>query len=277
MEEGTHSTHLRSVLDKKGRKLTMLDLCSIDSLGNKRFKLKGFLSEAQRQGKTTLISVGGNRSNHLHALAQIGQEINMTTIGVVRGEKRSTPTLDDCKANGMILHFVSRSAFVERHSSDFTASWLERYPDAFFIPEGGSGFLGTLGVANMLSDTDLSIYNRVVLPVGSGGTYVGLLDLAGVKLWGYPMVRDTSLKERMQGFLPTANSSDIQLDYAAAGRGFAKLGPEDLDFQDYFLKEKNVLLDKTYNLKLARHLFQDESWSGHWLWINTGGLQADRD
>ena len=277
MEEGTHSTHLRSVLDTKGRKLTMLDLCSIDSFGNKRFKLKGFLSEAKRQGKTTLISVGGNRSNHLHALAHIGKEINMSTIGVVRGEKRSTPTLDDCKAKGMVLHFVSRNEFVERHSSDFTALWLEPYPEAFFIPEGGSGFLGTLGVSNMLSGIDLSMYDRLVLPVGSGGTYMGLLGFAGFKLWGYPMVRDTSLKERMQDFLPTAKSSDIQLDYSAVGRGFAKLRPKDLEFQDYFLSETGVLLDKTYNLKLARYLFQDESWSGHWLWINTGGLQADRD
>ena len=277
MEEDTHSTHLRSVLDKKDRKLTMLDLCRIDSLGNKRFKLKGFLSEAQRLGKTTLISVGGNRSNHLHALAQIGQEVNMTTVGIVRGEEITTPTLYGCKTKGMVLHFITRNEFHERHSSDFRASWLKRYPKAFFIPEGGSGFLGTLGVANMLSGIDLSIYNRVVLPVGSGGTYMGLLDLADVKLWGYPMVHDASLPKRMQDFLPKVNSSDIQLDYAAAGRGFAKLRPEDLEFQDYFLNEKNVLLDKTYNLKLARHLFQDESWSGHWLWINTGGLQADRD
>ncbi|MEC8757363.1 MAG: hypothetical protein VXX44_04880 [Bacteroidota bacterium] len=277
MQEGTHSTHLRIVLDTKGRKLTMLNLCGMDSLGNKRFKLKGFLSEAKRQGKTALISVGGNRSNHLHALAHIGQAFNMTTIGVVRGEERSTPTLDDCNAKGMILHFVSRSEFIERHSSDFIASWLERYPEAFFIPEGGSSYLGTLGVANMLYGIDLSIYNRVVLPVGSGGTYMGLLELVGDRLWGYPMVRDASLPKRMQGFLPTANSSDIQLDYAAAGRGFAKLRPEDLEFQDYFLSETDVLLDKTYNLKLARYLFQDESWSGHWLWINTGGLQADRE
>ena len=276
MEEGTHSTHLRSVLDKKGRKLTMLNLCGIDSLGNKRFKLMGFLSEAKRQGKTTLISVGGNRSNHLHALAHIGQEVNMTAVGIVRGEEIKTPTLQDCKARGMFLHFVSRSEFMERHSSDFIASWLERYPEAFFIPEGGSSYLGTLGVANMLSGIDLSIYNRVVLPVGSGGTYMGLLELVGDRLWGYPMVHDASLPKRMQGFLPTTKSSDIQLDYAAAGRGFAKLRPEDLEFQDYFLKEKNVLLDKTYNLKLARYLFQDESWFGHWLWINTGGLQADR-
>jgi 1-aminocyclopropane-1-carboxylate deaminase/D-cysteine desulfhydrase-like pyridoxal-dependent ACC family enzyme len=277
MEEGKHSTHHRSVLDKKGRKLTMLDLCSIDSLGNKRFKLKGFLSKAHRQGKTTLISLGGNRSNHLHALAHIGQEVNMTTIGIVRGEERSTPTLDDCKAKGMILHFVSRNEFSERHSSDFMALWLNRYPEALFIPEGGSGFLGTLGVANILSGIDFSMCDRVVLPVGSGGTYMGLLKLVGDRLWGYPMVHDASLPRRMQDFLPMADSSDIQLDYSAAGRGFAKLRPEDLEFQDYFLKEKGVLLDKTYNLKLARYLFQDDSWSGHWLWINTGGLQADRD
>ena len=277
MEEIKHSTYLRSVLDKKGRKLIMLDLCAIDSLGNKRFKLKGFLSEAQRQGKTTLISVGGNRSNHLHALAQIGQEANMTAVGLVRGEERSTPTLDDCEAKGMILHFISRSNFRQRHSSDFTASWLERYPKALFIPEGGSGFLGTLGVGSMLSGIDLSMYGRVVLPVGSGGTYMGLLGLLGDRLWGYPMVRDTSLTERMQDYLPKVNLSDLQLDYSAAGRGFAKLKEDDLEFQDYFLKEKGVLLDKTYNLKLVRHLFQDESWSGQWLWINTGGLQADRN
>ena len=126
MKEGTHSTHLRSVLDKKGRKLTMLNLCGIDSLGNKRFKLMGFLSEAKRQGKTTLISVGGNRSNHLHALAHIGHEVNMTAVGIVRGEEIKTPTLQDCEARGMFLHFVSRSEFIERHSSDFIASWLEQ-------------------------------------------------------------------------------------------------------------------------------------------------------
>ncbi|HAB90363.1 MAG TPA: hypothetical protein DCF84_07475, partial [Bacteroidetes bacterium] len=211
------------------------------------------------------------------ALAHIGHEVNMTTIGIVRGEERSTPTLDDCKAKGMILHFVSRNEFSERHSSDFTALWLNRYPEALFIPEGGSGFLGTLGVANILSGIDFSMCNRVVLPVGSGGTYMGLLKLVGDRLWGYPMVCDASLPRRMQDFLPMADSSDIQLDYSAAGRGFAKLRLEDLEFQDYFLKEKGVLLDKTYNLKLARHLFQDDSWSGHWLWINTGGLQADRD
>ena len=277
MEDGKHSTHLRVILDNRGRKLTMLDLCRIDSFGNKRFKLEGFLLEAQRQGKTALISVGGNRSNHLHALANIGQEVNLTTIGIVRGEEISTPTLDDCKAKGMILHFISRNEFNERHSSAFKKSWLKRYPRALFIPEGGSGFLGTLGVVNILSGINLSVYNRLVLPVGSGGTYMGLSELMGDRLWGYPMVRDASLPKRMQDFLPTANLSDIQLDYSAAGRGFAKLRPEDLKFQHYFLEEIGVLLDKTYNLKLARHLFQDESWSGHWLWINTGGLQADRD
>ena len=276
MTEGKHTTHLRSILDMKGRKLSMLDLSSIDPLGNKRFKLKGFLSEAQQQGKTTLISVGGNRSNHLHALAHIGEEVNMATIGIVRGEAINTPTLDDCKAKGMILHFIPRTNFKERHSSDFTASWLERYPKALFIPEGGSSFLGTLGVARMLSGIDLSIYDRIVLPVGSGGTYMGLLELVGDRLWGYPMVRDASLPKRMQNFLPRALTSDIQLDFSAAGRGFAKLRKEDLEFQDYFLNTTGVLLDKTYNLKLARYLFQDESWSGHWLWINTGGLQADR-
>ena len=152
MTEGKHTTHLRSILDMKGRKLSMLDLSSIDPLGNKRFKLKGFLSEAQQQGKTTLISVGGNRSNHLHALAHIGEEVNIATIGIIRGEAINTPTLDDCKAKGMILHFIPRTNFKERHSSDFTASWLERYPKALFIPEGGSSFPSTLGVAHMLPE-----------------------------------------------------------------------------------------------------------------------------
>ena len=82
------------------------------------------------------------------------------------------------------------------------------------------------------------MYDRIVLPVGSGGA-CGTVDFAGLS-YGVILWFDTSLKERMQDFLPTANLSILQLDYSAVGRGFAKLRPEDLEFQDYFLGETGV-------------------------------------
>jgi len=92
--------------------------------GNKFRKLKYNLIEAQEQGHTTLLTFGGAYSNHIAAVAAAGQEYGFQTIGIIRGEELTdkiadNPTLAQALANGMQLHFVSRTDYRRKTDTDF--------------------------------------------------------------------------------------------------------------------------------------------------------------
>src|SRR5690606_39699662 len=55
--------------------------------GNKYRKLKYNVQEAQRQHHDTLLTFGGAFSNHIAAVASVGQLCGFKTIGVIRGEE----------------------------------------------------------------------------------------------------------------------------------------------------------------------------------------------
>lgn len=81
--------------------------------GNKWRKLKFILNQALIEGSHTIISMGGAYSNHLHALAYVGKQLNLSTVGYIRGERPTqwSPTLIDLEKWGMELRFVSRSEY----------------------------------------------------------------------------------------------------------------------------------------------------------------------
>jgi len=66
--------------------LLRLDQTGGPAPGNKSFKLRHYFSEAKRLGITRLISFGGAWSNHLHALAAMGCQLGVETVGIIRGE-----------------------------------------------------------------------------------------------------------------------------------------------------------------------------------------------
>ena len=77
--------------------------------GNKWFKLQDWLSDLVHD--EAVISFGGAYSNHLLALSAAGKELEIKTIGIVRGEEVLNPWISTMRKNGMILHFVSREAY----------------------------------------------------------------------------------------------------------------------------------------------------------------------
>ena len=89
--------------------------------GNKWFKLKYNLLEAQKQGLNTLLTFGGAYSNHIAATSFAAQKKGLISIGIIRGEEDLplNPTLCFAKENGMKLHYVSRSYYREKNSVDF--------------------------------------------------------------------------------------------------------------------------------------------------------------
>ncbi len=74
---------------KKDLEISMLRLDEIHPVisGNKLFKLIYFLKEAKESVHKTIITFGGAYSNHLAATAFACEQLNINSVGIVRGEK----------------------------------------------------------------------------------------------------------------------------------------------------------------------------------------------
>ena len=148
-------------------------------LGNKAYKLQPAIERAITQGSSPLVSLGGAWSNHLHALAQMGQAAGIATVGYVRGDANcpKTKMLEDAEAWGMTLRFLPRGEYRKRHDAGFAQGLMRDYPSGIFVPEGGSDIEGIAGVAQLVADLMAHgpAFERLVLPVGTGGTMAGVL------------------------------------------------------------------------------------------------------
>lgn len=141
--------------------------------GNKWRKLKYILDYALSLQAHTIISMGGAYSNHLHALAYVGKELGLKTIGFICGERQSlTPTLLDMQQWGMELRFVSRSEYrLLRQYKQLPDLQAHQY----WLPEGGAENLALKGVAELVQEIDIA-YDLLCVPCGTGTTLAGLVN-----------------------------------------------------------------------------------------------------
>ena len=97
------------------------DLIPLAVSGNKFRKLRYNYQKLLADDLEHMISFGGAHSNHISALAQLGNTCNVKTVGIIRGEeladKKLNPTLQMATKNGMELHFVSRSDYRLKENS----------------------------------------------------------------------------------------------------------------------------------------------------------------
>src|ERR1035437_6799500 len=115
--------------------------------GNKLYKMKYNLLEAEKQNKKTILTLGGAFSNHIAATAAAGKEFGFKTIGIIRGEEYSqlNSTLQFATDCGMHLYYVSRTFFrnKEKLYKYVYQTFFEQ--NFYFVPEGGSNELGVIG------------------------------------------------------------------------------------------------------------------------------------
>ena len=291
-----------------------VDLLRADQLhgvisGNKWFKLKYYLAWALKYQQSTLVSVGGAWSNHLHALAYSCQLLGLQSKGIVRGDELSVNAnamLADAARWGMVLDFVPRSSY--RAQCDLLAQQEPTLKAGapLFIPEGGDSALGVMGAASVGQQipVELSQYQAVLVAAGTGCTFAGLrlalpkqLKLIGISAlkgaWqqvqmasrlrayaqgqgqGQARAADNEAVASEQMFGPWEFSDDF------SGRGFAKLSPELVAFKQQFQQATQVELDAVYGVKLMYGL-DTMLQSGQFtpgsklLVIHSGGLQGNR-
>ncbi|MBV1879649.1 MAG: pyridoxal-phosphate dependent enzyme [Pseudomonadales bacterium] len=167
------SSALRQVT-YQGRCFRLFELEKLYPGGNKHFKLTSNLAQARALGVNTVVSFGGAWSNHIHALAQLGAQQKLTTIGIIRGERPAvlSSMLVDAENFGMTLRFVSRSMY-RQLTDDFAAGSLLRTAEGslYRTAEGSLSAEGSLYRTVEGSSVFAGVLGEDLVGAGAGGFY----------------------------------------------------------------------------------------------------------
>lgn len=279
-----------SLLKPYGVDLSLLTCHSLHPVisGNKWYKLKYNLVQAQREGARSVVSFGGAWSNHLHALAYTCQHFGLTAHAVVRGDElnaEANPMLVEAQSWGMQFKFVDRVTYKQRTDPLFIEELCKEFPHSYIVPEGGDNHLGVLGASTVFSGQLLEGINVVAIPCGTGCSFEGArLGLpANVKLLGFPALKGAwykpMLERRFHDYQEEPGPWDAISDYHFGG--FGKCPSELRQFMCDFETETGLTLDPVYTAKMLYGLF-DMIQSGAFkpgtriLAVHTGGLQGRR-
>ena len=147
--------------------------------GNKWRKLKEYIRIAKENPELPLLSYGGAYSNHLYALAFVGHQLNIRTIGIIRGNElniQSNPYLTQMHNWGMELRFVDRTTYKEK-----------KYPwgsQVIEIPEGGYGELGINGIKELVAEIVHVNPSHIITAAGTGTTALGITHFSNTTVIG---------------------------------------------------------------------------------------------
>ncbi len=252
--------------------------------GNKWFKLKYYLEQAMLENRSGLISLGGPWSNHLLAVAAAAREAGLKSIGVIRGEAPAQPsdTLQELKALGMELVFVSRTAY--RNRSQLVTDLNTSYPDYLVVDAGGQSPTGAKGATEILDYVpELHSYTHILCAVGTGTMLAGLTLAAGK---GQQIIGICSMKEKQEQtdlilkWFPSLENR-FELNTAFHFGGFARHTAELTDFMNLFYRQTGIPTDIVYTAKLCyawKQLYLDNFFQpgSRVLLIHSGGLQGNR-
>ncbi len=253
--------------------------------GNKWRKLKYNLQEAKRLGHDTLLSFGGAFSNHIYALAGVGQEFGFKTIGVIRGEEHLplNSTLSFAQQCGMRIHYLDRTVYRQKAQPEILDFLKDLFGDYYLIPEGGTNQLAVRGCAEIIDEIEID-YDILCCPVGTGGTITGLISgLAGnCHALGFSALKGDFLNAEVRELLKTGENNfsnwTINTDYHFGG--YAKIKLELVDFILAFEKTHSLPIEPIYTAKMFYGIFdlikKDYFQKGTTIVaIHTGGLQGN--
>ena len=282
------------------------DLTGAELTGNKVRKLEFLLAEAEDQGADTVITCGGEQSNHARATALAAARRGLGCRLVLRTDDPTQPPaatgnilLD--RLAGAAIRWISRPDWARRTElmEDEAAQVRAAGRVPYVIPEGGSNATGSWGyvaAAAELADDLATLPARpttVIYACGSGGTGAGLV--VGAKLHGLPArVAGVNVCDDRAYFvdaigriagdliarwkLPvTVGPDDIDIVDGHVGRGYAKSRPEELITIRDLCWRDGLVLDPVYTGKafhgVVTELARDRARFGERVvFVHTGGV-----
>ncbi len=285
------------------------DLTGSELSGNKVRKLEFLLAEALDQGADTVITCGGEQSNHCRATALAAARAGLASRVVLRTDDPAAPPpttgnilLD--RLAGATVRWISRPDWARRNAimEEEAAAVRAAGGRPYVIPEGGSNAMGSWGYlacAAELADDLAPLPARpttIVFACGSGGTAAGLmlgarlvgLEARGVRVAAVNVCDDRAYFVRVIGricdeltarwSLPAAiGPDDIDVVDGHVGRGYAKSRPEELATIRDLCRRDGVVLDPVYTGKafhgVVSELARDRGRFGERIvFVHTGGI-----
>jgi 1-aminocyclopropane-1-carboxylate deaminase len=257
------------------------DLIHPEISGNKFWKLfyniNNYLITEPKNPQ--IITFGGAYSNHIASTAALGKELNINTLGIIRGDElekmwQENATLKMANQNGMQLRFVSRTDY--RDKEKLSEMLQSEFLEALIIPEGGTNNLAVEGIKFMLNDST-ERFDYLCCAVGTGGTLAGISKFAEKhqKVLGFKVVNDTSLNEKILQLSGRKNFELIDSSYG----GYGKISDENVEFINEFYVKFKIPLEPIYTGKMFQRIFEllNENYfpeNSNILAFHTGGLQA---
>ena len=219
----------------KGIQVAVLRLDELHPIvsGNKWFKLKYYLQQAQEENADTIASFGGPYSNHLVALAFAAKKYNLQSVGYVRSNEDEpiTPTLLEAKQYGMHLKFLGRNNF-QLLKSELLENNVTS--NTYFVDEGGYGTLGAKGAATILSNEKTNSYNHIICAVGTGTMMAGLINAAKPHqhIIGIPVLKNEATIRNEITQIITNKETPFNLLHDFHLGGYAKTNLAQFDFMN---------------------------------------------
>lgn len=188
------------------------DLTNLGGGGNKLRKLEYLVADAQSQGATVLLTVGGAQTNHgrltAAAAAKFGMKCVIVCVDEYPGELSANLLLDRLMGAEVVLKKndgrspqVQLEETVERVKARYEAAGEKVY----VIPMGGSNNLGLMGYFDCAAEivdqaAGLGIREgEIYCAVGSLGTYMGLF-CGLMQLGSHLGLRGISIMPQPEGF-----------------------------------------------------------------------------
>lgn len=256
------------------------DLLDLEISGNKWRKLKYNILYCIDHQIDTIITAGGNYSNHLAATAKACKEFGQRCIGLIRSySQRKTATLERAESMGMKLHFLPPNKF-ERE----LAAFLGAFPEAYhYIEMGGANRLGILGCEEILNENTWE-YDYIAVACGTGSTISGIINSSAKhqRILGFPAYKpDDRLNEAITKFLRSEKlKSKFETVNGYAFGGLGKMDRRLIEFIHSFYETTQIPLDGVYTGKMMFGLMEMMN-RGYFpegskiLAVHTGGLQGN--
>ncbi len=279
------------------------DLTGVGMTGNKVRKLEFLLAEALQNKCDYVITCGGSQSNHARATAVAAAKVGLKSLLVLRSSM-SAPLEGNLfigRLVGAEFEYITPEEYmrVDDVMLGIAVKLKAKGHKPYIIPEGGSNAVGSLGyvkateeLAHQIKSLKLRI-DHIVVPVGSGGTYAGLLlgkflydlpaQIHGINICddeSYFVKKISSLLKDMQKRYELAlkiEQKDISIIDGYVGKGYGLSSQEEIDTIKKVARAEGVILDPVYTGKAMLGL-SDQIRQGRFkaneniLFIHTGGI-----
>ncbi|MEO0114486.1 MAG: D-cysteine desulfhydrase family protein [candidate division WOR-3 bacterium] len=274
------------------------DLTGLLASGNKVRKLEYLLADALNKQCDCIITAGAIQSNHIRTTLYLCATIGLKGVAVMSGTQ---PQVFDgnlllSSLFGADIYFLAQEEYdklKESFMQELATKYKKQGFKPYLIPTGGSNGLGALGylsaMQEMKSYIKLQAIDAIFCPVGSGGTYAGLLlgkYLYGVETPLYGILVDETIeyfKVKIKNIINESSiilekklaidEADIKLINGYIGAGYGIPYPEEIEVIKK-LALKGIILDPVYTGKAFYGMIKERERLDYHnpIFIHTGGL-----